>query len=189
MEEVWKDIKDYEGLYQVSNWGRIKSCARYKKNHNKLQFIDEKIKSTRRSNSGYLNIDLYKNNIGKTFKVHRLVAEAFIENENNKPTVNHIDGDKLNNNVNNLEWATYKEQNEHFYKYLYNAKNGNKESINNAIKAMIKVTSKKVKCLNNGKIYNSASEAARQIGVSPSLIMRCCRGESKTAKGYNWIYI
>ena len=120
-----------------------------------------------------------------------MVAEHFIENPNNKETVNHIDGNKENNTVNNLEWATFKEQNKHFYKNNLKSR----DNINKAVKAMNKAQAKKVKCLNNGVIYESASEAARIVGVSGSLVMKCCRGERKSAgkdnnnKPLHWVYI
>lgn len=191
MQEIWKDIEGYEGLYQVSNLGRVKSLKRYRSNHTKLQAVPEKIKSTRLDNQGYKLIDLYKDSKGKTIRIHRIVAEMFIDNPNSKETVNHIDGNKQNNIVDNLEWASFKEQNKHFYKYNLKS-NGN---IIKAVKAMNKAQAKKVKCLNNGTVYESASEAGRQVGISGSLIMRCCRGERKSAGKDNnmnplhWIYL
>lgn len=118
MKEIWKDIKDYEGLYQVSNLGKIKSLERiveydtppYK------HTVKEKLRSLSIKNNGYLFVSLYKDNKGKNFHIHRLVAEAFIDNIKNKATVNHIDSDKTNNNVSNLEWATQSENNKHAYK-------------------------------------------------------------------------
>lgn len=191
MEERWKDIVGYEGLYQVSNLGRVKSLERYRNNHGKQQLVPESIKSTRKDKQGYLLLDLYKDNKQKTIRIHRLVAEHFIENPDNKETVNHIDGNKENNIVVNLEWATFKEQNKHFYSHNLKSK----DNINKAVKAMNKAQAKKVKCLNNGMIYESASEAGRAIEVSGSLIMRCCRGECKSAgkdenmSPLHWIYI
>lgn len=175
--EIWKDIKDYEGLYQVSNTGKVKSLQRHKKNHTKIQIVEEKIKNTRKDRQGYLLLDLYKDNKQKTIRVHRVVAETFIPNPENKETVNHMDGDKRNNEVKNLEWSSFKEQNIHFYE----KKLKTDESIEKAIKAMNKASSKKTKCLSDGVIYSSASEASRAAGVSASLIMRVCRGERKTA--------
>ena len=109
MVEVWKDIKGYNyysGLYQVSNLGRVRSLTKLKRYRNK-------IKSQRIKTTGYFVTDLKYNNIKKTAMIHRLVAYAFINNPHNKAQVNHIDGDKLNNSVDNLEWCTNLENNEH----------------------------------------------------------------------------
>lgn len=98
MNEIWKDIEGYEGLYQVSNFGRIKSFKSFK----------SKILKPSLQSAKYLQITLCKNE-KKSVLMHRLVAKAFIVNPNNLPWVNHIDGNKLNNNVDNLEWNTEKE--------------------------------------------------------------------------------
>lgn len=106
MEEVWKDIVGFEGKYQVSNLGRVKSFA--------LGF--PKILKGKVQKNGYLlyNLSVSKNNIVYK-KGHRLVAEYFIPNPDNKPYVNHIDGDKTNNHIDNLEWCTPAENNRHYY--------------------------------------------------------------------------
>lgn len=104
--EIWKDIEGYEGLYQVSNLGRIKSLKRQKSNGKNLVYIDEKILTQNITNWGYYRVALYKNGIRKYHRVHRLVATAFLPNPENKEQVNHIDGNKLNNNLDNLEWST-----------------------------------------------------------------------------------
>ncbi len=113
--EIFKDIKDYEGLYKVSNYGRIKSITRLKKNKSRLQNVKSIIKSTRYNNNDYEIVDLSKNGKIKTLYVHRLVAIAFIKNEYNKPEVNHIDGNKNNNNLSNLEWVTSSENIKHAF--------------------------------------------------------------------------
>ena len=107
MKEIWKDIEGYEGLYQVSNLGKVKSLKRMIKKRK----CEELIKIASITNKGYYRLPLCKCGKVKYFHIHRLVAEAFIPNIENKPTVDHIDRNKLNNIVSNLRWATYKEQN------------------------------------------------------------------------------
>lgn len=92
MTEIWKDIKDYEELYQVSNFGRVKSL-----------YTNRILKGSKNNRGGYLKVSLCKNNIKSTKTIHRLVAQAFIPNPENKPQVNHIDENKTNNMVSNIE--------------------------------------------------------------------------------------
>ena len=100
--EIYKDIEGYEGLYQITSWGRVYAVDR------------DKFVNPEETSKGYLRVDLYKKNgMRKHFKVHRLVAKAFIANPLNKPQVNHIDGNKQNNSFTNLEWVTDEENKEH----------------------------------------------------------------------------
>lgn len=114
MEEVWKDIKGYEGIYQVSNIGRIRSLDRINiyKNGTK-RFEKGKVKALVKNKLGYVQIILNKENKKSSRRVHRLVAQAFIENPNKYEEINHIDGNKLNNNVTNLEWCNRKQNVRH----------------------------------------------------------------------------
>ena len=108
--EVWKNIKDYENCYQISNLGNVKSLSRFVDNHSGFKkSLKEKLLKNHISKTGYFVIDLKKENQRKTFKVHRLIALAFIDNKNNLPFINHIDGNKLNNNISNLEWVSNRE--------------------------------------------------------------------------------
>ena len=176
MEEVWKDIKGYEGLYQVSNLGRIKSLKRFKKNHSKLQKVNEKIlKLYINKRNGYVYRNLNKNSLEKNHRVHRLVAETFIPNPNNLPQINHKDGNKQNNCVDNLEWCTCKENMQHAYK-LGLANNNNQK---------IKVLQYDLK---NNLIakYDSLLEASKQTNISISNISLCINGKQKTT--HNFIF-
>ena len=101
MTEIWKDIKGYEGLYEISNYGEVWS--------ERKQGLLKKGKSA----TGYYSVSLYKNKKQKIFLVHRLVAITFIKNKENKELINHKDANKLNNHIDNLEWCTYKENNNH----------------------------------------------------------------------------
>lgn len=123
MEEKWKDIKGYEGIYQVSNYGNVRVLDRYVWNHNGFVKREGKILKPSLNKHGYKDVTLSKDNVRKKHRVNRLVAEAFIENPENKEQVNHIDRDKTNNNVNNLEWVTRQENITHAY--LLNNENSN----------------------------------------------------------------
>lgn len=117
MKEIWKDIVGFSGLYKVSNLGRIKSVDKKVNNNGGLQHREERILKTRLNRHGYLQVVLSKNK-SYTKTIHRMVAEAFIPNIKNKPQINHIDGDKTNNCVSNLEWATRQENMQHAYHKL-----------------------------------------------------------------------
>ena len=125
MIELWKDIKNYEGLYKISNQGRVKSLHLRTNNLKKGNIIKQ-----RENINGYLIIGLTKNNKQKTLRVHRLVATEFKPNQENKPCVNHIDGNKLNNNDWNIEWCTYSEN--HIHAYKNNLMNRKGEAHNNS---------------------------------------------------------
>lgn len=113
---MWCDIKGFEGKYQVSNLGEVKSLKRLLKTSNGKQwYVRERILKQNDS-KGYKKVVLQNKSIKKTIKVHRLVADGFIENPGNKPCVNHKDGDKTNNNITNLEWVTYSENTIHAWK-------------------------------------------------------------------------
>lgn len=111
-EELWKDIKGHEGTYQVSSEGRVRSLDRVIKGRS----MPGKLLKLQESNNGYLRAFLcVGNRKNKPFSVHRLVAKSFIDNSFNKPVVNHIDGDKQNNSISNLEWSTLSENTKHSF--------------------------------------------------------------------------
>ena len=131
MKEIWKDIPEYEGLYQASNLGKIKSLKRItKKEYRNNRIVKERIMKGTKNQDGYLKVH-FKNkekNIDKGLFIHRLVAKAFIPNPDNLPQINHIDGNKLNNKVENLEWCTNLYNQQHAWKNgLHKAKRGKRK--------------------------------------------------------------
>lgn len=187
MEEIWKDIKGYEGLYQVSNIGRVKSLNY---NHTKKEKILKPIKDKK----NYLYINLYKNVKIKHIKIHRLVAEAFIPNPNNYPCVNHKDEDKSNNCVNNLEWCTYQYNNTYGTAIKRRVENTDWKEIGRKNKKILlnreDLSRKVYQYTKDGefvKEYSSTAECGRN-GFSVTCISMCCLGKHKTHKGYIWSY-
>lgn len=176
--EIWKDINGYEGLYQVSNLGRVKSFSKTVNNYpNCTRVLPEKIRIGGVNKAlGYRMLSLSKDGKTKQFFVHRLVAEAFVPNPNNYPMVNHKDEDKTNNNSSNLEWCTAK------YNMAYS----------NVFGCAKKKNSKPVRQYdfdgNFIKEYASANEAGRELGVMPYCISFCCQGKIGSVKGYLWKY-
>lgn len=184
MREIWRDIKDYEGLYQVSNWGRVKSLGNGKSNNSKERFL-----RPGKDGCGYLQICLCKNGKTKMFLVHRLVATAFLENPNNLPEVNHKDEDKTNNFVGTPE-NDYRDGN---IEWCYGEYNKNYGSRNERISKTMtngKLSKKVLQFTKTGKFvreWPSANECGRN-GFNHGHIVLCCNGERKTHKGYIWKY-
>ncbi len=172
MEEIWKDIKGYEGLYRVSNLGEIFSIRRNKKMSLRLNKC-----------RGYYDINLIKNKTSKRIHIHRLVAETFISNPNNYPCVNHKDENKTNNYVDNLEWCTYK--------YNNNYGSAQKKRFETFKKRNIKIKAFQPKIITqydlNGsfiKNWNSIKEAQNELNISH--ISEVCNNKRKTAGKYIW---
>lgn len=181
-EEIWKDIPGYEGYYQVSNLGRVKSLdrivphPRYKCG----QFWKGRISTIKIDRYGYPCITLNKKSHIKTITIHRLVAKSFISNPENKPQVNHIDGNKLNNKVNNLEWCTSKQNTIHAWKTgLCKSRLGSNSSLS-------KVVLQYDLDMNLLNKYNGSCEASRITGINRSSISAVCNGRGVTAGGYIW---
>ena len=166
MKEIWRDIVGYENLYKVSNLGNVYSL------------ISNKTLSFGKKRAGYLFVNLYKNGNNKTKHVHRLVAEAFIPNPENKPQVNHIDGNKQNNCVDNLEWCTCKENMQHASKHNLVSRRFGEDNI----------FSKKVIQLDLNyqpiKIWNSTGEIMRKLKIPKQQISKICNKKRKTARGF-----
>ena len=186
MEEEWRDIRDCEGRYEVSNFGNVRSVSRNVHNHTGFIKLKGKVLKQRKDEKGYMRIDIINNNgVKKFYGVHRLVADAFLENPLNKPQVNHKDGNKSNNVVDNLEWCTNGENQVHAYKIGLNRVTGRA--------GRKKRTVLQIDC-STGEIvgeYKSISDAANAVGCKTSSnIGGCCRNAygRKTICGYRWEY-
>ena len=173
-EEVWRDVKGYEGLYQVSSMGRVKSLGR-KDRFGRV--IKERILEPAVTHNGYLRVGLHVDGKRKMLRVHRLVCEAFHENPDNKSEVNHVNEDKTDNRACNLEWSTRTE----------NCNHGSRnERVAKALSKPIGQFSLDGKLI---KVWQSACEARRQTGFDQGYVGAVARGKFKQAYGYIWKYI
>lgn len=157
MIEEWRDIGGYEGLYQVSSLGRVRS----------LKFGKERILKTGKNTNGYLQVNLCKDGKVKIFQVHRLVVNAFLPNHNNLEDINHINEDKTDNRISNLEWMTHKDNKRYSSAVAVNQYTLSGEFI------------KRWDCMNEIHI---------QLGFNNGCICLCCQGKRKSANGYQWFY-
>ena len=182
MKEVWRPVVGCEGLYEVSNLGRVRSVP-------KVGFSKQLILKQQDERHGYKRMRLTKENRKFCKLVHRMVAEAFIPNPSGKPCVNHINGNKTDNRVENLEWVTYSEN------YLHAVNHGliDKGSIRKAVEASSRT--RRSNCVrvmrSDGEIFESIAEAARSVGVDRAVLSRAVahRRGKKTAGGYSWEYV
>ena len=165
-DEVWKNIEGYEGIYQVSNQGRVKSIG----------YGKERILKPAKVGSGYLKVNLWKNGEKKQFLVHRLVCQTFIYNPYNLPEVNHRDENKTNNYVENLEWCDRK--------YNNNYGTHNQRMVEKLSKSVLQFTK-------DGKFvkeWKSTKDVERNLGFNHSFISACCLGKYKFGYEYIWKY-
>lgn len=180
--EIWKEIKGYEGLFAVSNLGRVKSLARRVSNHTNSIYKPERIIKHQFNHKGYPVVRLSgMGKAKKTFSIHRLVAKSFIPNPENKPQVNHIDGNKQNNHVKNLEWCTNQENQIHAVKMGLNDHSKYESGRPKRKVNQIDISTGKII-----KTFNSIADASRVFHTSN--IGECCRGKygRKTVCGYKW---
>lgn len=183
--EIWRDIKDYEGLYKVSNLGRVKSVDHYvcyNKRNNKLSLCKGRLLRPVANNMGYLRVNLSKEGNTQPYLIHRLVAETFIPNPDNLPEVNHKDETPKHNYVENLEWCSH----------IYNMGYGT--ILERKSKKMTGKPSSHISPVQqynlDGELiseYKSMTEAHKRTGISLSNICFSCNNEGKTAGGYRWI--
>lgn len=163
-EEQWRDVVGYEGLYQISNSGKLRNT----KGH---------ILKVHIAHNGYCYFNISKNSVAKSKRVHRLVAEAFIPNPENKAEVNHKDGDKFNNHVENLEWMTKSENNLHAFRTHLRPPTNEKPIGQYTLTGTLLNT------------YPNSHEAARKTHVCQGHICRVCSGKFQQLGGYIWRYM
>jgi len=195
--EKWKDVKNYEDYHQISNLGRIRSKKRiiYNENGTINRKMNEKFLKTRSDvhTKFYHTVTLNIKNKKKTFYLHRLVGEAFVDNPNNLPQINHKDGNKSNNRYDNLEWATQEDNMAHavdtgLLKARKNFKNVYQESDSKG-RFLSKQISQYDKDMNFIRTFNGPKEASEITGFSRQSIADCARGRYKTCGGYIWKYV
>lgn len=176
-KEIWKPISGYEGLYEVSSYGRVRSVSRIVKCRGiGMRKLKGKMRPAQKRGNGYLFVSLCKNRKHKMHSIHRLVAEAFIPNPDNLPYVNHKDETKTNNNVDNLEWCTAS----------YNATYGTSK-----LRASDK-RAKPVAIIMYGREiarFRCARDAEHLTGINHCNISQCANGKIKTAGGYQWKFV
>lgn len=173
--EEWRDIKGFEGLYQVSNKGNVKSLERKvwcSRGRGYYRTVPEKILKASKKGRGYLSVTLSKDGIDDDYYVHQLVACAFIPNPHGYKELNHIDENKENNCVENLEYCT------RAYNINYGTRN---EKISKAVIGINKTSGLIVE-------FSSTMEAERQLGIAQQNICACCKGRKKSVGGFYWMY-
>lgn len=164
-EEIFKEIAGYEGLYEVSNFGNVRS----------LKYGKTRTLKHYKTRNGYQQVDLYKNSKRNHHYIHRLVATAFIENPDNLPEINHKDEDKTNNVVSNLEWCDH----------IYNSNHGTRnERVADALSEKVVQLTLEWEFI---KEWESVNECGRN-GFDKSNVSACCNGKRKTHNGYRWMF-
>lgn len=178
MQEEWKDVRGFEGYYQISNLGRVKSVERVvKKKNGTLMKVSEKIRVLSQTTDNYSYVVLAKNGKNKTFLVHRLVAETFIGNPNNLPCVNHKDENKQNDCVDNLEWCTYEYNNTYKNIHLRRCQDNIRRMVIQYDLDMHEI-----------KRWDSIIEAAKFYNIQSANISACCMYRRNHCAGFKWRY-
>lgn len=199
LPEIWKNVAGYEGYYQVSNKGCVKRLARYVDRHaygivHKKFYRERILKPVNRQ--GYQAVRLCKNCKAKTYQIHRLVAIAFIDNPLSKEQVNHKNGIRNDNRIENLEWVTNTENQRHSFRVLGRVSGRKGKPMSKAMREGLKKYQsehhgelcKKFRCIELNRVFVGTNQAIKELGVSRH-ISDCCSGKRETCGGYHWEYV
>ena len=194
--EIWRDIKGYEGIYQISNWGRVKSLARKKWNGYAFFHINERILKPRYDEKNYVSYVLYKNNTSHAYRVHRLVLSTFVKNVDNKMQINHKNGKKDDNRLCNLEYCTQSENIRHAFEnglfkkkrrqYRYNRQDARRCLDKYRVQAIQKAAEKNSTPILQYSLDNKFIKKWRSIAEAERYYQRRIHIDNKTAIGFVW---
>lgn len=184
MREEWRDVVGYEGLCQVSDLGRVKGVARKVNRNGHMVSVPERFLNQSDNTNGYLRVNLSNGNHVKQAFVHRLVAEAFVDNPKGYKYIDHLDSDRHNNKPDNLVWCTQSENIAAAYS------RGRRKYVPMSDEARVRVTKTIAKPVvrSDGKIYPSVTSAARDLGVTMAMVSHVLNGRAQTALGYSFRY-
>lgn len=181
MKEIWKAIPGYEGYYEVSSLGRVRSLDRISRNRYGEYVRRGKLLTLERTPDGYLEVGIWDGKTSRNKSIHRLVASAFIDNPYHLPEVNHKDGNKENNSPGNLEWTTHKGNMDHCYQNGLRSRRPDSAILHNM---------KPVRCKETGRVFDSAKACGEWFSIDSMIVVASCKGMTKNPRcGYHFEYV
>lgn len=181
IEEIWKPTPGYEGYYEVSGLGRVRSLDRISRNRYGEYIRKGKLLTPNRTADGYLEVGIWDGETSRNKSIHRLVAMTFISNPLNSLEVNHKDGNKENNTIDNLEWATHRENMDHCYRTGLRERRPHAAILHNM---------KSVRCIETGVIFDCAKACGESFGIDSMVVLSSCNNQTKNPRcGYHFEYV
>ena len=187
--EEWLDVDGYEGLYQVSNTGKVKTLERKRRDEKKEYRVREKILSLPLNAYGYPVVSLHKDGVARTVTVHRLVAAAFLPNPDGKRCVDHINGDRADNRVENLRWVSHRENTRHMFELGTEVAWSNR-NISEEGRRRFTHSQEKAVIRSDGAIFDSVTKAAKSLGYkTPKMVIANLKGRVESVRGFTFSYL